>query len=517
MAAAHAGVWATAGVHPHEASDGIDGLEALLAEPEVVAVGECGLDYHYDHSPRDAQREVFAAQIALAHAHDLALVIHTREAWDDTFDVLAAEGVPDAHRVPLLHRRPRRGPPLPRPRRLPVLQRHRHVQDGRRRPRRRRALPARPAAGRDRRAVPRAGARTGASRTARRWCRWWARRWPRSRAGRSTRSPRPRWDNATAPLPAPAAARPAVTHTRTQVTALLEAHDLGPSRALGQNFVVDPNTVRRIARLAGVGPGDPWWRSAPGSGSLTLALAETGAVGDRRRDRPPPLPVLARGGRAGSTCTVVEGDAMRARLGRAARRRTTGGPWWPTCPYNVATPLVLDLLDGVPAIERMLVMVQREAGERLAAGAGLAAYGIPSVKVALLGHGPARRQGRARRVPAPAPGRLGAGRDRPPRRAGHRRRPRAAVRAGASRVRPAPQDAAPVAGRAGRRPSAFEAAGIDPEARPERLSVEDWGRLADAWSPARPPWPADRDAVRAARRRSPYDRRCRPSSSPRPS
>ncbi len=94
VAAAHDGVFATAGVHPHEAQHGIDGLEDLLADPNVVAVGECGLDYHYDHSPRDAQREVFAAQIALAEAHGLALVIHARSAWDDTFDVLAAEGVP---------------------------------------------------------------------------------------------------------------------------------------------------------------------------------------------------------------------------------------------------------------------------------------------------------------------------------------------------------------------------------------------------------------------------------------
>jgi TatD DNase family protein len=88
-------VWATAGIHPHEAKDGLDGLEGLLGEAEVVAVGECGLDYHYDHSPRGTQREVFAAQIALAHAHDLALVIHTREAWSDTFDILEAEGTPE--------------------------------------------------------------------------------------------------------------------------------------------------------------------------------------------------------------------------------------------------------------------------------------------------------------------------------------------------------------------------------------------------------------------------------------
>jgi TatD DNase family protein len=91
----HPELFATAGVHPHEARQGIDGLEALLADPQVVAVGECGLDYHYDNSPRAEQREAFAAQIALAHRHDLALVIHTRSAWDDTFDVLAAEGVPE--------------------------------------------------------------------------------------------------------------------------------------------------------------------------------------------------------------------------------------------------------------------------------------------------------------------------------------------------------------------------------------------------------------------------------------
>ena len=88
------GVSATVGIHPHEAKDGLAGVEALLTEPKVVAVGECGLDYHYDHSPRETQREVFAQQIALAHRHDLALVIHTRNAWDDTFALLDENGVP---------------------------------------------------------------------------------------------------------------------------------------------------------------------------------------------------------------------------------------------------------------------------------------------------------------------------------------------------------------------------------------------------------------------------------------
>ena len=94
VARANDGVWATVGVHPHDAKAGLDGIAELLGAPEVVAVGECGLDYHYDHSPRPAQRQVFAAQVGLAHEHGLALVIHTREAWDDTFAVLASEGTP---------------------------------------------------------------------------------------------------------------------------------------------------------------------------------------------------------------------------------------------------------------------------------------------------------------------------------------------------------------------------------------------------------------------------------------
>jgi len=95
LARRHPGsVFATVGVHPHDAKDGLGGIEALLGEPEVVAVGECGLDFHYDHSPRDVQAEVFAAQIHLALQHDLTLVIHTREAWPRTFDILEAEGVP---------------------------------------------------------------------------------------------------------------------------------------------------------------------------------------------------------------------------------------------------------------------------------------------------------------------------------------------------------------------------------------------------------------------------------------
>jgi TatD DNase family protein len=100
-------LWATIGLHPHDAIDGVDTLDGLLAAelgpggdagsaaPVVVGIGECGLDYHYDHSPRDRQREAFALQVELARRYGVALVVHTREAWDDTLDILSAGGVPD--------------------------------------------------------------------------------------------------------------------------------------------------------------------------------------------------------------------------------------------------------------------------------------------------------------------------------------------------------------------------------------------------------------------------------------
>ena len=96
LAATHDGVWATVGLHPHDAGKGVGTVEPLLrGQPKLVAIGECGLDYHYDFSPRAAQREAFAAQVGLANDRGLALVVHTREAWEDTFSILASQGVPE--------------------------------------------------------------------------------------------------------------------------------------------------------------------------------------------------------------------------------------------------------------------------------------------------------------------------------------------------------------------------------------------------------------------------------------
>ena len=94
-----AGLWAAVGLHPHDAGEGtgavLELLDEVASEPSVVAVGECGLDYHYLHSPAEAQKSAFAEQIQAAHRLGLALVIHSRSAWDDTFAVLEAEGVPE--------------------------------------------------------------------------------------------------------------------------------------------------------------------------------------------------------------------------------------------------------------------------------------------------------------------------------------------------------------------------------------------------------------------------------------
>ena len=156
VAAAHDDVWATVGLHPHDAVNGVESIVPLLDADRVVAVGECGLDYHYDHSPREVQREAFAAQVALAHERGLPLVIHTREAWDDTFAVLAAEGVPE-HTI--FHcftggaDEARRA--LGR-RCVPVVLGHRHVPLRGRHQSGRRAVPGRPDPRRDGLALPRA-------------------------------------------------------------------------------------------------------------------------------------------------------------------------------------------------------------------------------------------------------------------------------------------------------------------------------------------------------------------------
>lgn len=170
-----------------------------------------------------------------------------------------------------------------------------------------------------------------------------------------------------------------MTHSHAEIRALLQLHGLQPSRALGQNFVGDANTVRRIARLAGVGPGDRVVEVGPGLGSLTLALLETGAAVTAVEMDRFLIPILThivepKGAR------VVHADALDVDW----RDVLDGGPWTlvANLPYNVATPLVLRVLADAPMVTRLLVMVQREVGERFAAKPRTKAYGAVSVKTA---------------------------------------------------------------------------------------------------------------------------------------
>jgi 16S rRNA (adenine1518-N6/adenine1519-N6)-dimethyltransferase len=165
------------------------------------------------------------------------------------------------------------------------------------------------------------------------------------------------------------------------VRELLAAHGLRPSRSLGQNYLVDPNTARKIVRLAGVEPGETVLEIGPGLGSLTLALRQGGAsvVAVEADERL--LPALADALGDDPGVRVVAGDALRldlAALAPEARKLAAN------LPYNLAATIVLEVLTRHPGFERLTVMVQREVGERLAAAPGAPAYGATSVKVAAL-------------------------------------------------------------------------------------------------------------------------------------
>ena len=273
-----------------------------------------------------------------------------------------------------------------------------------------------------------------------------------------------------------------MTLTKREVLGLLDAHDFRPSRALGQNFVVDPNTVRKIARLAGIGPGDRVVEVGPGVGSLTLALADTGAAVTAVEIDRHLLPIL-HSVLDGTGVTLVHGDAMSIDWDDLIGC----SPGWvlvANLPYNVATPLVADILDFVPAVSTMLVMVQREVGLRLAARPGDAAYGAVSVKVDYWAEASvvarvspevfyprpkvdsALVSLRRRDAPAVDPAVAGPADIFALVRAGFATRRKTLRRALAGLV-----DA-----------EAFERAGIAPQSRAEELDVHAWGRLAAASS-----------------------------------
>jgi len=268
-----------------------------------------------------------------------------------------------------------------------------------------------------------------------------------------------------------------------EVRRLAAELDLRPTKQRGQNFVIDPNTVRRIVREAGVGADDVVVEVGPGLGSLTLALLEV----VRRVVAVEVDPLLA--GRLPATiadmapgleerCEVVLADAMRvdALPGPAPTALVAN------LPYNVSVPVLLHLLALLPSLERGLVMVQAEVADRLAARPGSKVYGVPSVKAAWFAD--VRRAGAiGRNVFWPAPnvdsGLVAWTRRDPPTTTATRAQVFAVVDAAFAQRRKALRGALRAVAPAEAVDAALAAAGVDPLARGESLTVDDFVRVAE--------------------------------------
>lgn len=268
-----------------------------------------------------------------------------------------------------------------------------------------------------------------------------------------------------------------MTLSRAHASHQLDTAGLRAKRALGQNFVVDPNTVRRIARLAHVDNHKHVVEIGAGLGSLTLALAETGAHVTAVEVDTSLLPLLQENISGVENISVVHADAMQINWSELLGEITD----WAliaNLPYNVATPLVADILDFVPNVSRMLVMVQKEVAERFCASPSTSAYGALSVKVAF--HATARIVGL---VPAsvflPRPNVESAlveivRHSHPIDATINQKALFSLVKTGFAKRRKMLRGA--LAGVVSA--EQFDAAGISPTARAEELTVHDWIRLA---------------------------------------
>jgi 16S rRNA (adenine1518-N6/adenine1519-N6)-dimethyltransferase len=269
---------------------------------------------------------------------------------------------------------------------------------------------------------------------------------------------------------------------------LAQQLELRPTKTLGQNFLHDANTIRRIVRTAGLRPDDVVLEVGPGLGSLTLGLLPAAArvlaveIDPRLAERLPRT-VAERRPDLADRLTVVTADALRV-------RELPGPP--PTAlvanlPYNVAVPVLLTLLELLPTLDRALILVQAEVAERLAAPPGGSAYGVPSVKAAW--YGEVRRAGAVgRKVFWPEPnvdsGLVALVRRPPP--PGDRLATFAAIDAAfATRRKGLRAALARWAGSPAAAETRLRAAGIDPATRGEQLSVTDFARLA-ATAPVEP-------------------------------
>jgi 16S rRNA (adenine1518-N6/adenine1519-N6)-dimethyltransferase len=275
-------------------------------------------------------------------------------------------------------------------------------------------------------------------------------------------------------------------HTPADIRELAGRLGLRPSKSLGQNFVVDPGTVRKIARLAGgMQTADVALEVGPGLGSLSLGLLEAGwrvtaieidpALGSA-------LPTIAaqKAGELAGRLGVIVGDAMDVH----ALPEPPPTALVANLPYNVSVPVILHVMATFPTIARGLVMVQSEVADRLVAPPGGRVYGVPSAKLAW--HAAARCAGTVGRaafwpVPRVDSALVAFERREPPAAAVAREAVFTVIDAAFSQRRKMLRSAlATWAGGTERASAVLEAAGIDPTLRGERIGIESFARIAQA-------------------------------------
>ena len=280
----------------------------------------------------------------------------------------------------------------------------------------------------------------------------------------------------------------------TEVRGLSQALGIRPTKTLGQNFVHDAGTVRRIVRSAGVRPDDTVLEIGPGLGSLTLALLETGArVSAVEIDpvlaRALPVTVADRMPEAAGRLGVIEADALSITGAEAlsGAEQTPPTRLVANLPYNVAVPVLLTVLEALPSLETVTVMVQAEVADRLAAAPGSRTYGVPSVKAAW--YAAARRTLTiSRHVFWPVPNVDSAlvelVRRRPPTTRATREQVFAVVDAAFAQRRKTLRKAlAKAAGGVDTAEAALRATGIDPTRRGETLDITAFAALAEVLQP----------------------------------
>jgi 16S rRNA (adenine1518-N6/adenine1519-N6)-dimethyltransferase len=282
----------------------------------------------------------------------------------------------------------------------------------------------------------------------------------------------------------PTAAAPAPLFGASDIRRLAEEIGIRPTKTLGQNFVIDGNTIRRIVSVANIGPTETVLEVGPGLGSLTLGLldaAQTVVAVEIDPVLAAKLPETVKAWRpeAADSFHLVQADAMKV----------TSLPVEPTAivanlPYNVAVPVVLHLLQHFPSLQHGLVMVQDEVADRLAAGPGSKTYGVPSVKAAW--YSSMRKAGViGMNVFWPAPkiqsGLVAFTRREPPETTATREQVFAVIDAAFAQRRKTLRAA--LAGWAGGAPEAERcliAAGVAPSARGEVLDIHAFARIAEA-------------------------------------